>query len=634
MQIKNILLVNKENKKRIIEFELSSLNIITGASKKGKSSLLEIVEYCLGSSTCGVAKGHITQTVKWYATLFQLDDTQVLIARKAPEAGENTNNSAYLDVSNNIDLSRLNELEANTNISDVVDFLSDKIGLVEQKTTVPENQTRNSFSISFKHSKFFLFQGQDEIANKRTLFHRQSEQFIPQVIKDVLPYFIGAAEDDRLSKLETLRVKRRERTQLVRELHELESLKGNGLRKAYTLVSEAISLGLISDRSLELSEKALYDELRKISTWQPEAVVDLPDKNEKLISLEAEFDKLSQERRLINFKLKELAGYQEAMLGYQKEQNEQALRLKSVELFKRVKNDDFPFKEKILFSLSKVSKNLEGVTTSIPKVNSHFEELKAKRDELTEKIRKLQKVIQELNFLSEERVKARNIDIERAKVVGRISFYTDGINIDNDTTGLEKKIERLQKSIDDLEAEVDPELLQEKLDARLNLIGLTMSRWAKALGLEHSEHPIKLDLKRLTVVAETPDGKVPLDQMGSGENWVGYHLITYLALAKWFVDRARPVPRFVFFDQPSQVYFPTDLYVNGNLEEIAQDEDRVAVRKMFKWFYEVLRDEFAGKFQIIITDHADIDEEWYQSSVIDEKWRGDKALIPKEWVKS
>jgi len=30
-------------------------------------------------------------------------------------------------------------------------------------------------------------------------------------------------------------------------------------------------------------------------------------------------------------------------------------------------------------------------------------------------------------------------------------------------------------------------------------------------------------------------------------------------------------------------------------------------------------------------DHADIDEDWFQSAVVDQKWREDIALIPKGW---
>lgn len=81
----------------------------------------------------------------------------------------------------------------------------------------------------------------------------------------------------------------------------------------------------------------------------------------------------------------------------------------------------------------------------------------------------------------------------------------------------------------------------ERLDSILNLVGTQMSEWTK-LTLEYSKFPLRIDLGRLNVVADTPDGPVPMDRMGGGENWVGYHLLAHLALHRWFMQHKRPVP--------------------------------------------------------------------------------------------
>ncbi len=62
MQILKISIYGKNRERRDVDLKPSQVNIITGASKKGKSSLIDIVEYCLGSSECTVAEGHIRQT--------------------------------------------------------------------------------------------------------------------------------------------------------------------------------------------------------------------------------------------------------------------------------------------------------------------------------------------------------------------------------------------------------------------------------------------------------------------------------------------------------------------------------------------------------------------------------------------
>ena len=69
--------------------------------------------------------------------------------------------------------------------------------------------------------------------------------------------------------------------------------------------------------------------------------------------------------------------------------------------------------------------------------------------------------------------------------------------------------------------------------------------YSSGLDLEHVGSQLRLDIRNLTVVADTLDGPVPLYRMGSGENWVGYHVLAHLALHKWFRQKKRPVPGFL-----------------------------------------------------------------------------------------
>jgi hypothetical protein len=119
--------------------------------------------------------------------------------------------------------------------------------------------------------------------------------------------------------------------------------------------------------------------------------------------------------------------------------------------------------------------------------------------------------------------------------------------------------------------------------------------------------------------------------MGSGENWVGYHLIAHLALHQWFVQRRRPVLSFLFLDQPSQVYFPADQDAQGSTDSVSED-DRIAVRRMFQLVFQAVKEVEPG-LQVVITEHADIDQDWYQAAVI-ERWRGGLKLVPEDWPRN
>jgi Protein of unknown function (DUF3732) len=152
-----------------------------------------------------------------------------------------------------------------------------------------------------------------------------------------------------------------------------------------------------------------------------------------------------------------------------------------------------------------------------------------------------------------------------------------------------------------------------------------MSDWAQRLQLERPS--VRIDLSQLTVVADTEDGAVPLALMGSAANWIGYHLVAHLALHKHFVERHRPVPRFLVLDQPTQAYFPPDVPAGVELPEA--DADRQAVTRMFELFRDVTS-QLAPDFQIIVLDHLKLDTPWFTERVVEE-WRGGLKLIPSDW---
>lgn len=156
-----------------------------------------------------------------------------------------------------------------------------------------------------------------------------------------------------------------------------------------------------------------------------------------------------------------------------------------------------------------------------------------------------------------------------------------------------------------------------------------MTRDSEKLDLEHCGSRLRLDIKQLAVVADTLDGPVPLFRMGSGENWVGYHVLAHLALHRWFRQKDRPVPGFIFFDQPSQAHYPAEQDRDGDVSELP-DADREAVFKLFKLMFDVAI-ELAPSFQVIVTDHADLRDEWFADAVV-ARWRG-QGLVPR-WIEA
>ena len=126
-------------------------------------------------------------------------------------------------------------------------------------------------------------------------------------------------------------------------------------------------------------------------------------------------------------------------------------------------------------------------------------------------------------------------------------------------------------------------------------------------------------------------------EIGSGANWLAYHVAVTLAFQRFFLSQPHhPVPGFLVYDQPSQVYFPKRAASENGDEEQAEfawrDEDVVAVRKVFQ----LLGAEVAegnSRLQIIVLDHADADV-WgdIPNVQLTEEWRGGTKLVPQEWI--
>ncbi|MBN1873885.1 MAG: DUF3732 domain-containing protein, partial [Anaerolineae bacterium] len=364
--------------------------------------------------------------------------------------------------------------------------------------------------------------------------------------------------------------------------------------------------------------------------------------------LQAERDELTQELRITRDQLEAARALTIDRRGFSQEARAQVLRLKSIKLFDVQEEDTDRYStcplcqrvlptEDVAPSIQEIHNSLAKLETQIRQVEDHSPQMQAIVTTLEEKEAEIKSHLRDnkerLEAIQRENARLqeyRERSTRRAHIMGRISLYLESVPQLEDSSELQRQIADLQVQVNTLENELSDDTVEERVQSALSIIALDMNVWATELQLEHSEFPLRLDLRRLTVVADSVDGPIPMERMGSGENWVGYHLITHFALHRWFVKRNRPVPRFIFIDQPSQVYFPEDedwhRQENGT---IGVGEDRQKVERMYKLAYDVVL-KLGGQFQIIVTDHANINQQWFQDCVV-ERWREGVMLVPPEW---
>src|SRR5947207_10733307 len=96
VSLKKIVLYSHGSELREILFRTDKLNIITGDSKTGKSAIIHIVDYCLGSGECHVPEGVIRQKVAWYGVLFESAGRQLFVARQNPESRRTSSSNIHV----------------------------------------------------------------------------------------------------------------------------------------------------------------------------------------------------------------------------------------------------------------------------------------------------------------------------------------------------------------------------------------------------------------------------------------------------------------------------------------------------------------------------------------------------------
>jgi hypothetical protein len=220
---------------------------------------------------------------------------------------------------------------------------------------------------------------------------------------------------------------------------------------------------------------------------------------------------------------------------------------------------------------------------------------------------------------AEQRAYLRGIIAEHLRVVA-----LDGGDI---RPRLKAEIEELTDQLEGVGEGLDPASVRRRVDDRLDAAAVNMTAWARDLGLEWADQGlVRIDRAELTVAIQTPAAKILLEQTGAGANHVGYHLVAHLALHDYFVSQQRPVPRFLFLDQPSLPFFSNP-----------QDKDAAAAGvdwQAVKRFFDLTRDvvvDLGGALQVVITDHAGYSgEEWFERARV-ATWRGGERLVPDDW---
>ncbi|MEW1583472.1 DUF3732 domain-containing protein [Streptomyces microflavus] len=648
MQIRSIILYSKSGEKRVLDFRLGELNIVTGTSETGKSALLDIVDYCLGRDEATLPVSPIFTTVAWYAVILQLADTRILAARPAPGPTAKSVTNAMFEVGSDLGVPELADLRINTDSTQLRQQIGRRIGIGDTRSEPSAGSLAGPLSANLGHAVMLCLQNQDEVASKRILFHRQNENKIPESLKATIPYFLGAVPEDQAALQQQLLQAKRALRSAENRLKAAQEANQNVESQLQSLLGEARVHGLLADDAFNSPDRdVVIEALQQASSFRTarhngdeeqrrqELVL-----NEQSAALRRQLRSLAEERQLLNDLESQAAGYSGAVARGMSRLS--ALNLvpdgfpgeHSCPLCGNELAEPDPTVGDMHTTLEDLRGQLDSVRAVQPRREQALRDIEQTAIRLREELRGVEGALSIVAGQRSEQAGLLGQAEAQAYTRGRISAYLGQIST---TTGrghlqrLQADVDIAQQRVQGLEGQLDSEAIDDKLAHSLGYISGKMSSHAKFLRLEHGDGLVRLNLKKLTVVTDTPNGITELLRIGSGKNHVGYHLAAHLGLHQYFTAKSRPVPRFLMLDQPTQPYYPSDMAkARGRLEDLALDEDRVTVTGLFQLMHQVVT-ELSPGFQIIVSDHADLPHPWYQDSVR-YNWRGGEKLIPTTWL--
>jgi hypothetical protein len=645
MKIKSIHIYSHDGQRRDLQFKVNGLNVITGRSSTGKSALAEIIEYCMGNSTCNIPEGVIRDKVAWYAVIYQFPHEQVLIAKPTPTEGGASCSVTMQRRGTELAAPAFEELAVNTDDDAVVALLSRLLGIPENRTDVAIEHSRDSYNANVKHTYYYLFQKQGLIANKDQLLYRQNEAFQPQAIRDTLPILLGVSSNERYELEARLRAAQRDLKLNAKLLEQAREAIDTSQQKGIGLFSEAKTVGIIERANQQAAADGVIDALRAALQWKPDAIPE--DDGHRISRLENEISQMRKDRQEIQSKMDAARQFSKKAGGFESEAAEQKDRLASIKALPKnplTGEWQWPFCEKnlameaplakvLLNELATLDAEMSMVAGQRPKLEAYLTELEGKVGEIVDAIKSKEGELSAAIAANEIMAQMGTRNNAAARVVGRISLFLEGLVPNEELASREKEHRRLKFKVDELEKKIGADNSNERLTSILNNISSQVSQYVKAFEAEFSEFPVRFDLNNLTVVFDRPERPVPMSRTGGGENHLAYHLSALLALHLFAAKNNRPMPHFLLIDQPTQVYFPSEkVYqeADGSIQKTEADADLAAVRRLFVLLLKFTQKDVPG-FQLIVTEHANLRDQWFQDALVEQPWTKPPALVPENW---
>lgn len=650
LQILKVVLWSKSGyPPRIVNFEPGMVNVISGASKTGKSAVIPIIDYCLASGKCSIPVGTIRDACSWFGIVVETMEGQKLLARREPGENRQTGDMFIAEAD---EITVPDAAPEKNTTADNVRRMLDRLAGLSNLALDPEGESGFQSRVSFRDLMAFTFQPQYIVANPMVLFFNADTHDHREKLKSIFPYVLGALTPEML-------VARWEIEKLTRDLRRREAALAavrNSVRvwqrETQTWVRQAIEFGLLPAGTIVPDTLPdIIDLLRRAAGANTRAsFTNLKTIEPTLLRLQELRTQEAQAAALLSERRQQLNEMQRLLDSSQNYGHAILIQRDRLDLSSwlrgRIEESEEPLAaitdggRAKLDTLVDALAGLEIQYRTQPSLSDAFDkERLALRSEVEAASRRLFAIRHEIMSLERQSDAVRNETYRQDRIerfVGRLEQALTTLDRTDEGSVIVAQVEALRQRIEELRSIYSEGQVEFKKRNALRLVENMAATILPDLDAEWPNAPIQILTDDLTIKVIHVDRADYLWEIGSGANWLAYHVAVTLSLQRFFLEQPNhPVPALLIYDQPSQVYFPRGFEVATSAQSgRTRDEDIAAVRAVFQTIgNEAVRAQ--GSLQAIVLDHAG-DDVWggIDGVVLAEEWRGNIKLVPPHWIES
>jgi energy-coupling factor transporter ATP-binding protein EcfA2 len=627
--ISKIILWMNDGAKRVLNFKPNKVNVITGDSGTGKTTIMEIIDYCFFASKTDIPDEIINENVSWYGINFEINDKTYTIARGRLERNRAVSKNYFFSASGNIPLMP----SVSIGESDLKNILENEFS-IDDKVVIPYGgkELKAGSKISLRYFLLMNTQSGDVICHSKVFFDKQDEDKYREALHRIFDLATGVDNIANILIKEKIQVLEKEIGTLERKKRAFDKEAKLFEKNVHDIVRKVKEYDLIDDTTNDIKQDIA--KLHELVNNQ---------KEDSLSTKKSVLDELkSQKKALIN-KIKNLNSFKTEYATYKELAKNDFESLKPIKYLKEnfFEVIEMPELQEFINNLEeefiKIKSSIINKTPLDMSINNEIKKLKG---ELTKLELRIQQYPVNKSVFHNEKEKYIFIGEIKAK----LAMYQKDWDEENHDESMENK----KKELEDLERALgDRQFTKESVIKLLEeLIQNYLDKSRQALG-NYAGYKALFNYNKKTLQLRESKSASP-SMVGSSSNHLFLHLCFFLGLHELIMRQNVPyIPQILLLDQPSRPYYEDakEAKKTKNMDEIkiqditSDDRTKITIAlTLLNDFITYSNKELGKEFQIIMLEHIP-SEVWLNAHlnnfylVDDNEFRNKNALIPKKYIK-